>query len=166
MKKLFFAAAFVATTMSAAAQKSSPAEPAAITEGFHLETPPELKKQAAELLEQAEKSDSGSVSVTLEKFPSYFTMVNARTKSGGGEIHEHWADLIVVLDGEATVVTGGHLENETTKPDGEHRGSSVVGGTPVVVHKGDIFQVAAGTPHQTLLTPGKFSVYYVIKIKQ
>ncbi|MDE1161890.1 MAG: hypothetical protein PW792_08075 [Acidobacteriaceae bacterium] len=166
MKKMLVAGVLLAATVAAAAQKAPQAGQPMSTDGFHVSTPPELKKQSTELLEQAAKSDSGSVSVTLEKYPTHFMMINARTKSGGGELHEHWADIFVVLDGEATVVTGGHLSDETVKGDGEHRGTAVVGGTSVVVHKGDIVQVAAGTPHQTIVAPGKFSVYYVIKIKQ
>lgn len=166
MTKMLVMGALLAATMTAVAQKAPQAGQPLSTDGFHVSTPPELKKQATELLAQAAKSDSGSVSVTLEKYPTHFMMINARTKSGGGEIHEHWADIFVVLDGEATVVTGGHLVNESTKPDGEHRGTTIEGGTSVVVHKGDIVHVAAGTPHQTIVAPGKFSVYYVIKIQQ
>ena len=46
------------------------------------------------------------------------------------------------------------------------RGTRIEGGTPHVMHPGDIVHIAAGTPHQTVVDPGKTFVYFVVKIQQ
>ena len=126
-------------------------------------TAAELATQSAALLQQAQASPSGLSSVTLKKYPGHFTMLTVRTKSGGAEQHDHWNDIFIALDGEATVVVGGTIENKKESTPGEPRGTRVVGGTEHVMHKGDIVHISPGVPHQTLVPAGKTFTYYVIK---
>ena len=118
-----------------------------------------------DLLKHAEAS-SGSYSVYLTKYNDHFTMLAARTKSGGGEYHGKWADIFVCVEGEATVLTGGTLENSKDKDNGEKAGTRVVGGTEHVMRPGDVVHIAAATPHQTVVAPGQHVVYYVVKVAQ
>lgn len=126
----------------------------------------ELRAQSAALLKQAEASPSGIASVTLKRYPRHFTMLTVRTRSGGAELHEHTSDIFVVLDGEATEVVGGTIPDSKVSAPGEVRGARVVGGTEHAMRTGDIVHISAGTPHQTLVAPGKTFTYYVIKVEQ
>ena len=52
----------------------------------------ELLERAKHLQELAAKGD-GSASETLEKYPHHYTMLAFRQKSGGGELHQNFADM-------------------------------------------------------------------------
>jgi len=70
---------------------------------------------------------------------------------------------MVVIDGEATVVTGGTLvDGKDISPD-EVRGDKMVGGVPHAVHKGDTLHIDANVPHQTIVAPGKTVAIYMVK---
>lgn len=133
---------------------------------FDEMTAAELATEAAVLLKQAQSGGSGIGSVTLKKYPGHFTMLTVRTKAGGAEQHNHWSDLFVALDGEATVLVGGTIENGKETTPGEVRGTRVVGGTEHVMHKGDVVHISPGVPHQTLVAPGKTFTYYVVKVAE
>lgn len=122
----------------------------------------QLLERAKKLQEQAAKGD-GSASETLEKYPHHYTMLAFRQKSGGGELHQNFADIFVILDGHATVVTGGKVLDQKTVSDGEVRGKSVEGGTRQDVQAGDVVHIPAGMPHQTVVADGDTVTYFVIK---
>jgi len=80
---------------------------------------------------------------------------------------KHWhpgEEIIYVLDGSATFVTGGTVvEPKTTAPD-EVRGSEIVHGETRTISKGDVLIVPAGTPHWFETVPSVFT-YYVVKVR-
>ena len=125
----------------------------------------ELLERAKQLQEQATKGD-GSASQTLEKYPHHYTMLAFREKSGGGELHQNFADMFVILDGHATIVTGGSIVEQKTVGAGEIRGKSVEGGTRQDVKAGDIVHIPAGMPHQTLVADGETVTYFVVKAEE
>ena len=92
-------------------------------------------------------------------------MLTARTKPGGAELHKDFSDFFIVLDGEATVITGGTVENAKETSPGEIRGTRVGGGTAQPMRKGDVVHIAPGVPHQTVVPAGKYFLYYVIKVQ-
>ncbi len=125
----------------------------------------ELLERAKHLKELAAKGE-GSASETLEKYPHHYTMLAYREHSGGGEVHQDFADIFFILDGHATVVTGGTLiEGKTTAP-GEMRGKSVDGGSRQELKAGDVVHIPAGTPHQTLVADGQTVTYFVVKVEE
>jgi uncharacterized protein GlcG (DUF336 family)/quercetin dioxygenase-like cupin family protein len=90
--------------------------------------------------------------------------VHASRREGPGlaEVHERDTDIIYVLEGSATVVTGGQVvEGKTTATD-EIRGRSITGGTERRLAKGDIFIVPSGVPHSFTQVQAPF-LYYVVK---
>ena len=125
----------------------------------------QLLERAKHLQEQAAKGD-GSASETLEKYPHHDTMLAFRQKSGGGELHQNFADMFVILDGHATVVTGGSVVEQKTVSPGEIRGKSVEGGTRQEVKAGDLVHIPAGTPHQTVVADGETVTYFVVKVEE
>lgn len=89
-----------------------------------------------------------------------------REKAGEVEVHEKETDVIHVLDGDATFVTGGAVVGgKTTKP-GQIRGTEVKGGQSQHLSKGDVVVVPAGTPHWFKEVPKSVSYYVVKVIKQ
>lgn len=93
-------------------------------------------------------------------------MVHASRRDGAGqaEVHAKDADIIYVLDGSATLVTGGTVvEPKTTAPD-EVRGKAIVSGETRALAKGDVIIVPAGTPHWFENVPAALT-YYVVKVR-
>jgi uncharacterized protein GlcG (DUF336 family)/quercetin dioxygenase-like cupin family protein len=95
---------------------------------------------------------------------NYMVHASRREKPGQAEIHAKDADIIYVLQGSATVVTGGEaVEAKTTGPD-ELRGSSIREGQTRQIAKGDVVIVPRGVPHQFLEVTNPF-LYYVVKVR-
>jgi mannose-6-phosphate isomerase-like protein (cupin superfamily) len=62
-------------------------------------------------------------------------------------VHEREAELFYVIDGSATMITGGKLVNESRTNPANLTGSAVEGGTSRHVAKGDFIIVPENTPH-------------------
>jgi mannose-6-phosphate isomerase-like protein (cupin superfamily) len=129
-------------------------------------SPASLQAQSQPLLKSATDSANGVAGITLEKYPGHFTGLNVRTRSGAAERHAHFADIFVVVDGEASLLTGGTIVDGKENPNGETSGSSVHGGEQRKLAKGDIVHISANVPHQLLLDPGKVFTYFVVKVQQ
>lgn len=123
-------------------------------------------RELAQHLQQLAAQGDGSASETLDKYPRHFTMLAFRNRSGGGELHQNYADLFYILDGHATIVSGGEVEAPKTTAPGEIRGTAVVGGTKQNVAAGDVVHIPAGVPHQMLLPNGSTVTYFVVKIQE
>jgi uncharacterized protein GlcG (DUF336 family) len=93
-------------------------------------------------------------------------MVHASHRDGPGmaEVHTLDADIIHVLDGSATFVTGGTIENAKPTAPGEIRGTAIRNGEERHISKGDVLIVPAGTPHWFKDVPGPLN-YYVVKVR-
>jgi hypothetical protein len=64
-----------------------------------------LLERVAYLRKMARFGD-GSASEMLKEFPQHCAMLSFRSRSGEAEIHENFADLFVVIEGKAILVTG------------------------------------------------------------
>ena len=124
-----------------------------------------LMERAAYLRKLAKNGD-GTAGETLKEYPQHFTMLSFRSRDGVVELHEDFADLFVVLDGRATLVTGGTISGAETIGPGEIRGVSIVGGTRQELRAGDVAHVPAGLPHQMLVPGEKTFTAFVMKIKE
>jgi uncharacterized protein GlcG (DUF336 family)/mannose-6-phosphate isomerase-like protein (cupin superfamily) len=104
----------------------------------------------------------GTTGATLATGPGF--RVNASRRDGPGEAELHVADtdIFYVLEGSATVVTGGKLVAAHEVSPGEVRGSAIEGGTTTQISKGDVLTIPDGVPHwfKVVATPFR---YYVIK---
>lgn len=128
-------------------------------------SPAQLKERAKHLRELAE-AGSGSASETLSTYPRHFTMLAFRSHSGAGELHQHFADIFYIVDGQATLLTGGQLTNPKELRAGEMGGDGVQGGTGQKLHVGDFVHIPAGMPHQMLVAPGDTVTYFVVKVEE
>ena len=95
---------------------------------------------------------------------NYRVDASRREKPGEAEIHVKDTDVIYVLHGSATFITGGEVVNaQTTAPD-ELRGSSIRNGESRQIGKGDVIVVPNGVPHQFVEVTNPF-LYYVVKVR-
>lgn len=125
----------------------------------------ELAERGKALLDEARKG-SGSAGITLARYNGHYTMLTARTASGGAEQHGHFADFLFVVDGEGTEMTGGTIVDPKPGQNGEVRGKTLEGATAHVLHKGDVIHIPAGTPHQAIEAPGQSITIFVIKVEE
>ena len=86
-----------------------------------------------------------------------------RDKAGKVEVHEEWTDVMYVIDGDATFVTGGRMINGKTTAPGEIRGDNVEGGQTYHLQKGVLLVIPAGTAHWLKSVESPL-VDYVVKI--
>lgn len=106
----------------------------------------------------------GSVLFDGEDGRNYMVHASHRDSAGMAEVHELDADIIYVLDGAATFVTGGTAENLKETAPNELRGSGIRGGETRRIAKGDVLIVPKGTPHWFQQVTSPFN-YYVVKVR-
>ena len=92
-------------------------------------------------------------------------MLANRRGAGEVEVHEKTNHIFIVIEGEATFITGGTLVGaRQTAPD-QVRAASVEGGTTYHLTKGDVITVPAKTPHWFKEVPTKTIAYYAINLE-
>jgi len=113
---------------------------------------------------------AGQVSKAFEKgMPllenaNYKVHASHRDDPGVVEVHTRDTDIIYILDGRATLVTGGTIvAGKIIEPE-EIRGSDVNGGESRTVTKGDVIVVPHNTPHWFKEVKGPLN-YYVVKVR-
>jgi quercetin dioxygenase-like cupin family protein len=79
------------------------------------------------------------------------------------EIHASEADLFYVIDGDATLITGGTVIGGKATAPGQIRGSKIEGGRTNNLVKGDVMWVPAGEPHWFPEIPHPLS-YLLVKV--
>ena len=95
---------------------------------------------------------------------NYMVHTSRRDKPGLAEVHSLDTDIIYVLQGSATLVTGGTAVGaKETAPD-EIRGSRIDGGVTRELSKGEVIIVPNNTPHWFKDVNGEF-LYYTIKVR-
>ena len=95
--------------------------------------------------------------------PDLLVSGSHRDKAGQVEVHDKETDVIHVIDGSATFVTGGKMTGGKDTTPGQHLGTGIDGGETHHLVKGDVVVVPAGTPHWFKEVPGTIS-YYVVKV--
>ena len=94
---------------------------------------------------------------------AYKIHASRRDAPGQAEVHDLDTDILYVLDGSATLVTGGEaVAAAPTAPD-ERRGAAIAGGVPRRLAKGDVVIIPNGVPHQFTAVQGPF-LYYTVKV--
>ena len=79
------------------------------------------------------------------------------------ELHDASDDVYYVLEGSATLVLGGGLDDPKETDPGEWRSPRIIEGKTFEIKKGDLVIVPRGTPHQRS-TAGKDFTMVLIKI--
>ena len=125
-------------------------------------TPADIKQTSASLASAAESK--GVEGKTLSVFGSSSTAVWRRAKSGEAELHKIKTDLLIIEEGEATLVYGGAIPDAKRTSPAEVRGSSITGGISRKIGPGDVIRIPPNTPHQFILAKGKTVSYFAVKI--
>jgi len=106
----------------------------------------------------------GSVLEDGSNGENYMVHASRRDKSGLSEVHTLDTDIIYVVEGTATFVTGGESIDPKMTAANEFRGTSIEGGETRQLKKGDVVIVPNGTPHWFKQVDGAF-LYYVVKVR-
>ncbi len=92
-------------------------------------------------------------------------MLANRRGAGEVEVHEKTNHIFIVIEGEATFITGGTLVGARQTAPGQTRAASVEGGTTYHLTKGDVITVPAKTPHWFKEVPTQTIAYYAINLE-
>src|SRR4051812_44724048 len=85
-----------------------------------------------------------------------------RRTAGEVEVHAKTNHVFIIVEGEATFVTGGTLvDAHQTGPD-QTRAKSLQGGETHHLTKGDVITIPAKTPHWFKEVPSQTIAYYAI----
>src|SRR5712692_4570830 len=128
------------------------------------------------VLAGAQSDRSGAIHVDPEKVaaalakggslvtrPDLLVSGSHREAAGQVEIHDKETDVLYVVDGEATFVTGGQMVGGKVTRPGQWLGSDITGGQSRHIAKGDVFVIPAGIPHWFKEVPKSVS-YFVVKV--
>src|SRR5215469_2146948 len=85
---------------------------------FDYHSSAELEQKAQAAMAKAQASAGGSTSDRIADYGDHALTTAARVKSGGPEVHEHWTDVIIVTEGQATLVIGGTVVNPVERVAG------------------------------------------------
>jgi len=94
----------------------------------------------------------------------YMVNTSRRDKPGQAEVHSLDTDIFYVLEGNATLVTGGTAVEAKEVAPGEIRGARIEGGETHRLSKGEVIIVPNNTPHWFKEVNGEF-LYYTIKVR-
>jgi glc operon protein GlcG len=99
----------------------------------------------------------------LHETDAYKVHASRRTEPGQAEIHLWETDVIYVLEGSATFVTGGEAVGPNTIAPGEIRGKEIKGGESRRLVKGDVVVVPKGVAHWFKEIHQSPFLYFVVK---
>jgi mannose-6-phosphate isomerase-like protein (cupin superfamily) len=126
------------------------------TAAFAQSGPPPTDRTRATVFSSAElaaalaklPSDRSSASVRVFSLAPYNVNVERRlARPQGASLHEAQAELFYVIEGSATLLTGGALTSPTRNGT-NLSGPGIEGGVRQMFSKGDFLLVPSGVPHQ------------------
>ena len=85
-----------------------------------------------------------------------------RRGAGEVEVHEKTNHVFIIVEGEATFITGGTLVGAKQTAVDQVRAASVQGGQTHHLTKGDVITIPAKTPHWFKEVPTKTIAYYAV----
>jgi mannose-6-phosphate isomerase-like protein (cupin superfamily) len=108
-----------------------------------------------------------TVSATMAKGGSIINdkglvVLAQRRTAGEVEVHAKTNHVFIIVEGEATFVTGGTLVGARQTAPGQTRAASVEGGETHHLTKGDVITIPAKTPHWFKDVKTETIAYYAI----
>jgi mannose-6-phosphate isomerase-like protein (cupin superfamily) len=94
---------------------------------------------------------------------TYKVIGGRRDRDGQAEVHARDTDIMYVLEGTATLVTGGQVVGGKSTAADEIRGDAITGGDARPLAKGDVIIIPNGIPHLFKDVKAPF-LYYVVKV--
>jgi mannose-6-phosphate isomerase-like protein (cupin superfamily) len=124
-----------------------------------------VEKDKATYFGPADMAQAFTKATTLVNQPglNFRASTGWRDRPGKVEVHENWTDVMYVISGDATFVTGGKMINGKPSAPGEIRGDDVAGGQTYHLQKGALLIIPAGVPHWLKSVESPL-VDYVVKV--
>ncbi|HSE04048.1 MAG TPA: heme-binding protein [Methylomirabilota bacterium] len=113
-------------------------------------------------IESAKVAAAFAKGVPLLEVEGYKIHASRRDAAGVAEVHDWETDVVYVLEGSATVVTGGTVVDPKITEPGQVRGPVIQGGESRRVGTGDVLVIPAGVPHWFKEVQGPLT-YFVVK---
>jgi len=127
-----------------------------------VEAPMSSTTQPPTFVESKQVAAAFSKGMPLLETAGYKVHASRRGEPGQAEIHTVDTDVIYVVDGSATLVTGGKVPDAKSIAPNELRGSKIEGGEEHQIAKGDAVVIPNGVPHQFTAVKGELH-YFVCK---
>jgi mannose-6-phosphate isomerase-like protein (cupin superfamily) len=96
------------------------------------------------------KPDQAMIAEPILLLAPYHANLEYRAAPAPAAVHERDAEMMFVIDGTGTIITGGKLVDEKRTNAANLSGSSIAGGNSRPLSKGDFLIVPENTPHQIL----------------
>ena len=96
--------------------------------------------------------------------PGLVVLANRRN-AGAVEYHEHTNHIFIMVEGEATFITGGTMVGAKQTNADQMTATSIEGGETFHLTKGDVITIPAKTPHWWKELSTKTVAYYAINIE-
>ena len=93
------------------------------------------------------KNNEPNVTEPILSLAPYAANLEYRASVGPAAVHETEAEVFYVIEGSATMITGGKLVGETRTNAANLSGTGIEGGKSQAVAKGDFIIVPENTPH-------------------
>jgi glc operon protein GlcG len=122
------------------------------------------RANGAAYFSRAQLSDKFEQGGILLDTAGYKLDAGRRVAPGEVEYHDRFVDVMHVVEGRATVVTGGTLVEPHEVAAGELRAANVEGGTAHRLEEGDVLAIPSGVPHQFVEVSDPF-LYFVVKVE-
>ena len=88
-----------------------------------------------------------------------------RRGAGEVEVHDKTNHVFIIVEGEATFVTGGTLVGARQTGADQIRASGIQGGQTHQLTKGDVITIPAKTPHWFKEVPTQTIAYYAVNLE-
>jgi mannose-6-phosphate isomerase-like protein (cupin superfamily) len=118
---------------------------------------------AATYISHDKVADALAKGGSLATTKAYTISGSHRNGPGQVEMHETETDILYIMDGDATFVTGGTMVGGKKTEAGQWRGTDITGGQTHHLVKGDVITIPAGMPHWFKEVPKSVS-YFVVKV--
>src|SRR5437867_3486333 len=115
---------------------------------------------AATFIDAKSVSAAFAKGMPLLETTSYKVHASRRVEPGQAEIHTLDTDVIYVVDGSATLVTGGKAIDTKEIAPNEIRGTKIEGGQEHQISKGEVIVIPNGVPHQFTAVTGE--LHYLV----
>lgn len=98
----------------------------------------------------------------LLSLPPYRVQLEYRPGIAPATVHEKDAEMMYILEGTGTIVTGGKLVGETRTNADNLAGTSIADGKPQAIAPGDVVLIPENTPHQ--VTPKSGAAIVIMSV--
>jgi mannose-6-phosphate isomerase-like protein (cupin superfamily) len=142
MRTVVIGAALVLAAHSVFAQQAAPADASARTMVSATDVQALIAKAKTD-----RKEGQPILAQSMIQLAPYNVSLEYRASVGNAAVHDKEAELFYVVDGSATLMTGGKLKDEKRANAENSTGSGIEGGVSRHVAKGDFIMVPEGTPH-------------------